>query len=87
MALTELAVKNAKPRAKDYKLTDALGMHLLVRVNGSKSWNLSYRIDGKQKKLTIGTYPAVGLALARARRTEARALLAFGKDPSQQKKA
>jgi integrase len=82
MALTELEVRSAKARAKDYKLSDAFGLYLLVRTNGSKAWNLAYRFSGKQKKLTLGAYPLVGLGAARAARETARKTLAGGQDPS-----
>jgi len=53
-----------------------------VTPAGGKHWKLAYRFDGKQKKLPIGPYPAFGLADARQRREEAKALLARGVDPS-----
>ena len=49
MALTELQVKNAKPTAKPYKLTDGGGLFMLVHTNGGRYWRLAYRFDGKQK--------------------------------------
>lgn len=85
MPLTDVAIRNAKPRAKPYKIGDSLGLFLLVQPTGGKLWRLKYRIDGKEKKLAIGAYPAVGLADARRRRDDARALLASGKDPSREK--
>lgn len=86
MALTDVAIRNAKPREKPYKLGDSLGLFLLVQPSGGKLWRLKYRVDGKEKKLAIGTYPEVGLADARRRRDEARELLSIGKDPSREKK-
>lgn len=85
MALTDIAIRNAKPRAKPYKLGDALGLFLLVQPTGGKLWRLKYRIDGREKKLGIGTYPEISLADARKRRDDARELLAAGKDPSREK--
>ena len=81
MALTDTAVRNAKPREKPYKLGDSLGLFLLVQPSGGKLWRLKYRIEGREKKLGIGTYPEVGLAEARERRDEARKMIAFGKGP------
>ncbi|MBF5089835.1 DUF4102 domain-containing protein [Novosphingobium sp. NBM11] len=86
MALTDVAIRNAKPREKPYKLGDSLGLFLLVQPSGGKLWRLKYRVDGKEKKLAIGSYPEVGLADARRRRDEARELLSIGKDPSREKK-
>ncbi|HGY4579608.1 TPA: tyrosine-type recombinase/integrase [Klebsiella variicola] len=86
MALTDIKVRTAKPTDKQYKLTDGSGMHLLVHPNGSKYWRLQYRFDGKQKMLALGVYPEITLADARARRDEARKLLANGVDPGDKKK-
>lgn len=87
MALSDMKVRSAKPEAKAYKLTDGDGMVLLVHPNGSKYWRLRYRFGGKEKMLALGKYPEVSLADARARRDEARKLLANGVDPSENKKA
>ena len=70
MALTELEVKHAKPTDKPYKLTDGGGLFLLVNSNGGKYWRLAYRFAGKQKTLSLGTYPVVGIADARSRREQ-----------------
>jgi integrase len=80
--LTELAIKKAKPEAKDYKLGDGGGLYLLVKTTGSKCWRLKYRIAGKEKLLAVGVYPDVSLSQARERRNDARKLLANGGDPS-----
>jgi len=80
--LTELAIKKAKPEAKDYKLGDGGGLYLLVKATGSKCWRLKYRIAGKEKLLAVGVYPDVSLSQARERRNDARKLLANGGDPS-----
>lgn len=87
MALNDVQIRAAKPRDKQYKLTDGQGMHLLVHSNGSKYWRLSYRFGGKQKTLALGVYPDVTLAQARDGQSEAKKLLAEGIDPGQQKKA
>jgi integrase len=86
MALTDTAVRNAKPSGKSTgdKLSDGEGMYLLVRNTSdgvSKYWRMDYRVDGKRKTLALGTYPAVSLAKARKRRDEAREQLADGIDP------
>lgn len=86
MPLTDVAIRNAKPRLKPYKLGDSLGLFLLVQPAGGKLWRLKYRVDGKEKKLSIGSYPEVGLAEARRRRDDARELLSSGKDPSREQK-
>jgi len=85
MALTDVAIRNAKPGEKAIKLTDGAGMFLLITPAGGKLWRLKYRIDGREKLLAIGAYPEIGLSEARKQREEARSLLALGKDPSREK--
>jgi len=85
MPLTDTQIRNAKPREKPFKMGDALGLFLLVQPSGGKLWRLKYRIAGKEKKLSLGVYPDVGLASARKARDSARALIATGKDPSIEK--
>ncbi len=85
-ALTDLAVRQAKPRTSDWKLADGRGLYLLVRTNGAKHWRLKYRIAGRERLAALGEYPAVGLAEARARRDVARRELADGIDPVQAKR-
>ena len=85
VALTDIAIRNAKPRPKPYKLADSLGLFLLVQPSGGRLWRLKYRIDGREKKLGFGTYPDVSLSDARKRRDEARELVASGKDPSRER--
>ncbi|HLO61707.1 MAG TPA: integrase arm-type DNA-binding domain-containing protein [Azonexus sp.] len=87
MALNDTAIRAAKPTEKPYKLADEKGLFLLVNPNGSKWWRLKFRVGGKEKLLSFGTYPEVGLKDARGKRDEARKLLADGGDPSEQRKA
>jgi hypothetical protein len=83
MALTAIAIKNAKSRAKSYKLTDSDGLYLLVTPNGARYWRMNYRYLGKQKTLAFGVYPDTGLAEAREQRDAARKVLARGNDPAE----
>lgn len=55
--LTELQVKNAKPRETEYKLPDSLGLYLLVRPNGSRLWQCRYWIDKKERKASFASAP------------------------------
>ena len=87
MALTDIQVRTAKPKEKDYKLTDGDGMYLLVASTGGKRWRLKYRFDGKEKLLALGTYPDISLQEARTKRHEARNLLAHDIDPGDTRKA
>lgn len=87
MTLTDTAVRNAKPGPKPMKLFDERGLFLLATPAGGKWWRLRYRFEGKEKLLSLGVYPDVGLKDARTRRDEARKLLANGIDPSVHRKA
>ena len=56
MKLTESRVKNAKPRDREYKLADGQGLYLLITSTGGKLWKWKYRINGKEKKMSLGAY-------------------------------
>jgi len=62
--LAATAVKQAKSKAKPYKMTDGGGLYLLVKPQG-KYWRYNYRFTDKQKTLAIGVYPDVSLSDAR----------------------
>ena len=87
MPLNDRQIKNAKPAetGKKTKLFDGGGLYLEVTPAGGKVFRLKYRIDGKEKTLTIGKYPTVSLAEARAAAENARRLLVSGQDPSEAK--
>lgn len=85
--LTDPKVKNAKVGSKVQRLFDSRGLYLEVQPAGGKWWRLKYRIHGREKRISLGVYPDVSLALARERRDEARRLVAQGIDPSAQRKA
>ena len=87
MALTDTAIRKAKPKEKPYKVADERGMYLEVMPNGSKYWRMKYRHNGKEKRLALGVYPDVPLADARDRRDQARKRLANGIDPGAAKQA
>ncbi|HYD12856.1 MAG TPA: integrase arm-type DNA-binding domain-containing protein [Allosphingosinicella sp.] len=80
--LTDLKARNAKPRAKNYKLGDSGGLYLYVTTKGSRSWRMKYRFAGKERRLSFGPYPEVSLAEARQKRDEARRLLRDHRDPA-----
>jgi integrase len=84
--LTQLAITAAKPKAKPYKLTDTAGLSLLIGTGGSKLWRFRYYFGGKEKMLSLGSFPDVTLAKARAKRDEARQILAAGTDPAQRRR-
>ncbi len=86
MKLNISTIKNAKAKDKPKRFSDGKGLYLLVNPNGSKWWRLDYRINGKRKTLSMGVFPDVNLAQAREKMMEAKALIAQGIDPSENKK-
>jgi integrase len=84
--LSDVAIRKAKPAAKPYKLADGGGMYVLINSTGSKLWRWKYRIDGREKLLALGAYPAVSLIAARAACAEARHKLKQGVDTSAERK-
>jgi integrase len=85
--LTATAVKNAQPSEKPRKLSDGGGLLLEVRPEGGKWWRWRYRFGGREKMLSLGTYPETSLQEARTKRDELAAVLAAGTDPSEARKA
>jgi len=84
--LKDLQIKNAKPKDKQYKLSDGGGLYLLVTPAGGKGWRLKYLFQGTEKLISLGTYPEIGLQEARKKRDANKELLASGTDPSQNRK-
>ncbi|MDR3076380.1 MAG: integrase arm-type DNA-binding domain-containing protein [Synergistaceae bacterium] len=82
MPLTELEIKNARPKEKAYRLPDASGLYLDVRPTGKRVWRVKYKMMGKENTLTLGEYPLVTLRQAREKRDEARRLIINGVDPA-----
>jgi len=81
--LTAVAVRQAVPREKAYRLSDGRGLYLEVQPAGRKYWRYAYRYAGKQKTLALGVYPDVSLKAARSAHKAARAKLVDGIDPAQ----
>ena len=86
MSLTDTAIRAAKPAEKQQKLFDAKGLYLLITPGGTKSWRLKYHFQGKEKLISLGTYPATSLKEAREKAADARKAIENGIDPSAQRK-
>lgn len=85
MGLTNLQIKNAKPKDKDYKLYDGNGLFLLVTKAGGKYWKMRFKYQGKEKKLSIGDYPAMTITEARDAVQQHRNSLRSGDIPTSQR--
>jgi integrase len=96
MALSVKQIEAARPLARiddagkerltTRKLSDSGGLQLWCEADGGKRWRLAYRFNSKQRTLSIGVFPAVGLKEAREARDAAKKLLAQGRDPGAVKK-
>ncbi|CCJ71856.1 Integrase [Cronobacter condimenti 1330] len=83
MALTDMTVRNAKPKDKAYKLTDSIGLFLFISPAGSKLWRFRYRFENKEQTFCMSPYPEISLSEARSKRADARKLLANSINPGQ----
>lgn len=88
MKLKARQIETAKPKEKSYKMADGGGLYLEISPKGSKYWRMKYRrpSDKKEDRLAFGVYPVVSLADARAKRDDAKKLLAQGIDPKAEQK-
>jgi integrase len=85
--LTEGRIRSAKPKSGPYKLRDGGGLFLLITPTNARLWRLRYKVRGRESMLGLGSYPATSLKAARAKRTELRADLESGKNPSAERRA
>ena len=86
MALTEMAIRGAKPKEKEYTLSDGDGLLLAVRGT-SKRWVLRYYVDGKEKRAGLGGYPEIGLADARNLKRQFKRELSLDTNPQEKRRA
>ena len=84
--LTDVQIRKAKAADRPYKLIDGCGLHVYVTAAGGKLWRLRYEFERKEKLLSIGPYPSVGVAEAREAATNAKRLIREGKDPAVEKR-
>jgi len=81
MALTDLMVKRFSPHEKRYEVSDRKGLSLRVAPSGKKTWVYRYLFDGVPRRMSLGVYPGVGLALAREKHSKAVQDVARAIDP------
>jgi len=86
LPLTDVQLRNAKPKEKPFKLSDGGGLYLEVLPTGGKSWRFKYLFQGKEKRLVFGLWPDLSLKRARQYKEDARSLVAQGVDPGQKRK-
>ena len=86
MPLTDTALRAAKPLDKPQKLFDGNGLFLFISPHDTKSWRVKYHFQGREKLLTLGTYPQLSLKEAREACAAAKKQLSGGVDPKAEKK-
>ncbi len=79
--------RTAKPKEKDYSISDGNGLALHINTKGSKLWRFVYTFEGKRCKVAFGNYPATSLELARKKADDARDDIAKGINPADERKA
>jgi hypothetical protein len=85
--LSDAQCRNATTQAKIKKLADGEGLYLWIYPDGRKYWRLRYWQQGKEKSLSLGVYPQVGLKEARTKLSTERKRLDSGLDPSAERRA
>ena len=87
--LTDKTVAQAKPKAKLYRMSDKTGNGLSIEVapEGGKRWRFRYRFNGKEKMVSLGTFPSVQAKEARIKAAVAKKEVEQGIDPAMKKKA
>jgi integrase len=86
MALSDVQIKQAKAKEKRYMLRDDRGLYIEVMPSGNKHWRLRYWENGKEYRIDLGQYPAVGLREARLKRDEVNLNREKGIPPREKKK-
>ncbi len=81
MSFAEASLRRLEPKTKRYMLADSHGLLIEVMPSGDKVWRVSYRYNGKQRKASLGSFPAITLREAREIRSSAKLKLAEGVDP------
>ncbi len=86
MALTDLAIRHARPLGKAYRLPDCHGLYIQVNPSGSKLWYLKFRFGNKENRMALGPCPLISLALAREKQVDIRRLNLEGVNPAEKRR-
>jgi superfamily II DNA or RNA helicase len=79
--LTDEIILSATSKKERYRIADGNSLYLIVEATGAKGWKFRYRIDGKEKAITLGKYPEISLNKARNLRYEIKKMTDVGQDP------
>lgn len=83
--VSDALLRAAKPEGKPYKIAVGGGLYLEVTPSGSKLWRWKYRIDGKENRYALGSYPQTTMREAREQADAARKQVSKGLHPAKQK--
>ncbi|ECE1723768.1 DUF4102 domain-containing protein [Salmonella enterica] len=86
MALTDLAIRHARPLSKAYRLSDCHGLYIQLNPSGSKLWYLKFRFGNKENCMALGPYPLISLVLAREKQADIRRLILEGINPAEKRR-
>jgi integrase len=84
--LTDAATRKLKPTDARQEIHDGAGLYFVIQPTGVKSWAYRYRIRGKSRKLTLGSFPALSLTEARQKAADAAVKVQRGDDPITERK-
>lgn len=87
MSLNDAKIRNVKPSARPFNVSDSHGLYLHVKPTGSRLWYFRYYFFGKETRIALGAYPLISLSEARQKRDELRKLLVQNINPAQQRAA
>lgn len=83
-ALTDIAIRNAKPTDKPRRIFDGkqVGLHVLIQPSGAKLWRLRYTFNNEEKRVALGKYPEWTLEEARKKAGDIKEQIKKGIDPA-----
>lgn len=82
----DTVIRNAKPKDKDYKISDGQGLYLVIKKTGSKTWRFDFTYGGKRQSMSFGKYPTITLKEAREKREESKEQLSKNINPISKKR-
>ncbi|WP_206862576.1 tyrosine-type recombinase/integrase [Lysobacter changpingensis] len=83
--LSDIQIKRWIAKGEPVAKSDGDGLTFTLSASGTAAWVLRFRIGGRRKELTLGSYPDIGLAAAREKARAHRAAIDEGRDPAAEK--
>jgi integrase len=86
VSLTDKRIAALTPKAGRYSVHDGSGLYLEVWPSGVKSWRVRYLQNGHRRRINLGRYPGLGLAVARVKRNELATAIRAGSSPADERR-